>query len=595
MRLAALLAELSDVDLERLAAEHVRTDERLVRPQLCNLLEGAIRSYRFISGFITNRQPPTLSILTSLLEARGYERLSEGFEDAVLAEATRLSQLIDRGDLLARDEQLRLYRRTLYEARRNDLDVNASEAALLGVLRREGGISQVEHFLIEHHQDLREFWQHEHCFEHEMHALRSAGIVFFSQGRVLIAEDVAPAVWLALGIDMPNESARRLFGYLNNTELTDVLDAAGSRTSGSKDQRAERVLAEWIQPRAALQSVSLLTLKEICRATDAPSSGNKDELIERIVTHFAQGRDQQEDETVEVRLPEPRHLPQHQFEMLFGILHHQELSDILRRRPELRQTGTKELRIRTLWDAQLSEATLLGELMNRQLEDMLHRLGLRLSGSKSARIERIVEHFSVRSLSGAPEDSSASQAESLIEPASLALSPRIGESQSVFRQRASNPQTLLQPWLEALLNAEGLVRCYATEDANPTKQLKNKLSQAASARNGLLLLLLSNEAAYAKAREALVERWMANDEWPKGVAAVALAYPAGEPAIRSIVERMQSPWSERIQVGLFPEAEVVRVGQDPICCKQCESELPHTARFCPNCGSPARATGHSPT
>src|SRR3569833_1428528 len=158
MRLAALLAELSDLDLERLAVEHVPTDEKLARPLLCYFLEGALRSFRFVSGFIVNRQPPTFSILTSLLESVGYERPIEGFRDAVMKETYRLVDLIDQGELLARDGQLHLYRRTLYEARRNDLDVNSSEAALLAVLRREQGSAQVEHFLIEHHQDLREFW-----------------------------------------------------------------------------------------------------------------------------------------------------------------------------------------------------------------------------------------------------------------------------------------------------------------------------------------------------------------------------------------------------------------------------------------------------
>lgn len=269
MRLAALLAELSDADLERLAIEHVRTDDKLARPQLCNFLEGALRSFRFVSTFIVNRQPPTFSILNLLLESPGYERPIEGFRDAVAAETRRLVGLIDQGELLARDRQLHLYRHALYEARRNDLDVNTSEAAILAVLRREEGIAQVEHFLIEHHQDFREFWDREHCYEHEENALRCAGIIFHSNGRIVIPTEVAPAVWQTLGIDMPTESARRLFAHLSNVELSEVLEGSRSRTSGSKEQRLERILLERIQPRTALHSVGLTTLKDICKATDA--------------------------------------------------------------------------------------------------------------------------------------------------------------------------------------------------------------------------------------------------------------------------------------------------------------------------------------
>jgi len=590
MRLAALLTEQSDADLQRLAIEHVRTDEKLARPQLCNFLEGALRSFSFVSSFIINRQPPTFAMLTLLLESQGYERPVIGFKEAVMNETQRLVDLIEQAELLARDSQIRLYRRSLYEARRNDLDVNASEAALLAVIRREQKISQVEHFLIEHHKDFHEFWNREGSFAQEVNALRYAGIVFLVNDRVMIPEDVAPAVWQTLGLDMPMESARRLFGYLSNSELADVLEAAGARVSGTKEQRLERLVIERIQPHVALHTVGLQTLKDICRATDASISGNKDELITRIIGHFAQGRDQIEPDTIVVRIPESRRLQSDQFQTLFGALQHQELSDILRQQAELRQTGTKETRINTLWEAQLSEHSLLGELTNRQLEEILQRLGLRISGAKNARIERIVTHFE-----HAPP-TVASRTDSEEEPAVVqpvehhSPNPEVIANQAAFRQRASNPQASLQPWLDELLNGRGLVRCYATEDSNPTKQLKNKLSQAAAAQDGLLVLLLADLDAYAKAREALVERWMTNAEWSKGVACIALAYPLGDPSVPVIIERAQNVLARGLQTKIFPAAEIISVayaqaGHGPNC-ETCSAELPERAKFCPNCGTP---------
>src|SRR5215510_5533895 len=100
MRLAPLLAALPDDDLERLAVEHVRTDEPLSRPQLCNFLEGALRSYRFVNDFILNRQPPTFAILTVLLNAPGYQCAKESFQDRVMAETSRTATRIDSGELL---------------------------------------------------------------------------------------------------------------------------------------------------------------------------------------------------------------------------------------------------------------------------------------------------------------------------------------------------------------------------------------------------------------------------------------------------------------------------------------------------------------
>jgi hypothetical protein len=586
MRLATLLTSLDEPTLERLAREHVRTDEPLPRPQLCGYLEGAIRSYRFVNDFVFNRQPPTFAILTLLLDAQGYSVPLDGFEQLALSETRRLAGLLESGDLLARDRGLHLYRRALHEARRSDLDLNNSEANILAVLRRESSVAQVEHFLIEHHADLREFWDREDAFGHELHAMVSAGVLFISDSRVVMPEELAPLVRHTLGIDMPTESSRRLLTHLSNQELYNALESEGSRTSGTKEARIERILLERIQPRAFLKCVALPTLREICRETDASVSGNKDELIERIIAHFGENKDQQEEEAPPPPRREERRLEREQFESLFNGLLHQELSDILRRLPELRQTGTKELRIRTLWDAHLSEKTLLGELMNRQLEDVLGRLGLRLGGSKESRVDRLIAHYTSIAPPTVPLVDNEEQSPATDNDEPIAITPTILANQELFRQKASSPQTLLQPWLEELLDARGLIRCYATEDANPTKQLKNKLSQAAAARDGLLVLLLADEVSFARAREALVERWMSNDEWPKSVASIGLAYPLGNPVIEVVVGRGSQPWGRRIRERLFPAVgELLVMGAHAEQCDNCGGGLPAAARFCPSCGS----------
>jgi hypothetical protein len=593
MRLAVLLASLSDEELERLAVEHVRTDEKLARPQLYNFLEGTLRSYRFVNDFITTRQPPTFALLTTLLDSPGYEITTAGFRDQVMAETSRIAALIDSGELLSRDDGLRLYRQAFYEARRNDLDLNASEATLLAVLRRELGIAQVEHFLLEHHQDFRGFWERDDSFTHEENALRSAGLVFVRDDRVILPEEVAPAVRQTLGVDMPTDSARRLLTYLSSGELATILEQKGSRVSGSKETRLERILTERIQPREVLRSVALPTLKDICRAAAASVSGSKDELIERIINHFAQGKDQLEDEAlVDTPILEDRQLTQERFETLFSALQHQELTDILRRFPHLRQAGTKETKIRTLWQSHLAERTLLGELINRDLEEILQRLGLRLRGSKNERLDRIITHFAVTQLTDplleTPEHGLRTN-----EPPPIPQ-PHVVAAQELFRQKASQPQASLQPWLEEVLDGSGRIRCYATEDAVPTKQLKNKLAQAAAARDGLLVLLLSDEHSFAKAREALIERWMTNPEWSKSVSCVALAFPLGSPVVHAIIENKASSWPDKLRHRLFPEAEVTRAkGKEneqgdaqavsPTCAR-CAGVLPIAAKFCPSCG-----------
>lgn len=588
MRLAALLAAATDEQLERLTVEHVRTDERLPRLQLCVFLEGAIRSYRFINDFVINRQPPSFALLTLLLDAPGNRLPTDGLGEAAMNEAHRINVLIGSHELLTRENQLQLYRRAFLEARRNDLDLNASEAAILTVLRREQDIAQVEHFLLEHHDDFREFWDRPDAANHEITALQSAGLVHQLQGDMLIPEDVAPAIRQALGLDMPTESARRLFSYFDNSELADVLARVGAKVSGSKEIRVERLLTERIQPRIALRSVGLSTLRDICREANASVSGNKDDVIERIVEHFAQNKDRIEPETPAPPVQEVRRLDRTHFEIMFGALTGQDLSDILRRFPELRQSGAKDTKIRTLWDAHLAESTLLGELMNRQLEDFLYKLNLRLGGSKAARIERLIEHFGKAELPAAGESTTTE-----VRPAST--SPEIAEKQELFRQKASNPQGSLQPYLNELFEGGGLIKCYATDDENPTKQLKNKLSQAAAARDGLLVLLLGSEDAFARTKEALIERWMSNPEWPKSVAAVALGYPFGAPTIMAVIERAPGPWADMVRRHLFPAAvSYTALGAQSApelhSCSKCNRELPSSAKFCPECGQPRSAS-----
>ncbi len=257
MRLAALLSELPHEELERLAAEHLGQDENVSRTALCATLEGVLRSYSFVRKFVCDRFPPTFSILETLLDAEGWRLSAQGFRDVVTERTRTLVQRVSDGELVARESSLRLYRRVLVEARRNDLVLDASETAILGVLRRELDIRPVEHFLLEHHQEFHEFWFNDDAFLTEMHALRSAGLVFGHDGCVLLAEEVVPLVRQTLGLEMSGASRRRALDLLSSGELAEVLGRFGLKTSGSRDERLERAFVNYVQPSDAFHALSL--------------------------------------------------------------------------------------------------------------------------------------------------------------------------------------------------------------------------------------------------------------------------------------------------------------------------------------------------
>jgi hypothetical protein len=218
MRLAALLAELPPDQLERLGAEHLGQDENVTRTALCATLEGVLRSYSFVRKFVADRFPPTFSILETLLDADGWACPAASFRDAVTERTRVLVDRVNSGELVGRDTSLRLYRRVLIEARRNDLVLDASETAILGVLRRELGIRPAEHFLIEHHSDFHEHWAKDDAFLNEMNALRSCGLVFGHEGNVLLAEEVVALVRQTIGFEMSSASKRRMYGRLSGGE-----------------------------------------------------------------------------------------------------------------------------------------------------------------------------------------------------------------------------------------------------------------------------------------------------------------------------------------------------------------------------------------
>src|SRR5262249_15238688 len=135
MKFAELLASSDKRVLEGLGKELLKTDEPMSVHTLCSNLESVLRSFAFVQGFLLTRQPATLSILSLLSEGPEFRVEASRLQELVSADVSQLCGLIDSREILRRDEQLKLYRQVLYEARLSDLEIDPSEAALLGVLR----------------------------------------------------------------------------------------------------------------------------------------------------------------------------------------------------------------------------------------------------------------------------------------------------------------------------------------------------------------------------------------------------------------------------------------------------------------------------
>jgi hypothetical protein len=394
MRLAEILATLPRSDLEAIARNGLRETD-LPSAFLAGALETALRSYAHIRQAIIRRQPPTFAILEVLLEADQHRVDRDTLRARAEEETRAIAARVDDG-ATGRTEAFRLYRRVLAEARRSELDLDPSETAILGVLRHELGISYVEHFLAEHHADLRTFWDKPDALDRELLQLHWNGIAFVMGDEVVLPDDVVSSVERCIGVTASRGAARRTYAELTGQQLSDALDAKGMKVTGSKEEKVSRLVDNFVQPLEVLEHVNLAELRELARKTGCNVGGSRDELAERLADHFARGLDLKAAAPQEEPPPpaqEPRVLDQARFRALFMELTASQLGDVLGSMPGLRQSGSKDVRVTTLWQCHLSEVSLLNELTGRDLEWLLSRCSLKTSGTKAERVVRLIDHF----------------------------------------------------------------------------------------------------------------------------------------------------------------------------------------------------------
>jgi hypothetical protein len=195
---------------------------------------------------------------------------------------------------------------------------------------------------------------------------------------------------------MSSAARQRLFDRINGTEVGEVLGRAQMKTSGSKDEKLDRLLASYIQPTEVLRSLSLQSLRDIARDSHASVSGSKEELVDRLVEHYLHDLDiVAPTEAPPPRPAEPRALLPNRFRALFATLKGDDLTDILASIKSSRITGAKETKVALLDESPFCEVSLLEHLTNRALEEALSRNRLRTAGSKRDRVDRLIEHFRV--------------------------------------------------------------------------------------------------------------------------------------------------------------------------------------------------------
>ncbi len=391
MRLGELLGRQNPSRIDELCRRVVPGAEEVATHMRAHSLESMLRDSGYVEQTLHGRRPPILAMMREILEADGFFIDQKELRTRSLEMTELWCRRVADGELAARRENFAIYRRLLAAAWESDMKLDGSELTLLALLRKELGMTAAEHFLISHHPDVQPFWQGDDIFQHELDALSNHGILYVEDGSVVLPEEFAPRVRRALGLFMGRSAARRLLDSMSSEDLAGALEALGIRKSGDKTERILRIVQDVVPIQDVLDAAHIHELQEIARKTGAAVSGTKGELIERLIAHF--------DEDGDVRahaasLPtpvvaEPKELTDEGFRKLLSPLTGHQLQ-VLCMEHELKHSGTKEIRMTTLWESPYSERTLLRSLRNPELSALCREHSLDPSGPKEVMIDRLV-------------------------------------------------------------------------------------------------------------------------------------------------------------------------------------------------------------
>jgi len=396
MKLHSILGKYDTALLDQISADKI--DEainlRLPISVIVQEIISALSSQSYISNKILYGKPPTFAILNLILQTEGFMIDVEGFREKVLAYVADLSSKA-ANNKSSHEKNAQLYIKILKKAWETDGQIDKSEAHILELLRYELGIWAREHFTLMHDESIIKLWDIEQEYYHARNHLLTSGIILTHENKYLIAEEVAVQIRKAFGIEIMDDSYKRLLYSLNREDLTFALAHYQLNVSGTKETMIERLHNSLVPPAEILNLIRLETLRELCRREDIPVSGAKNTVIANIIQHFDEDRDlQQPDAAIEPVTPpvaEIREMDANLYIRLLMNLTGQQLYDILNQN-SLMTSGSKEDKVKRITGCHLSERSVFNQLRKDDLVQLCRKFILPLSGSKQELVDRLLDY-----------------------------------------------------------------------------------------------------------------------------------------------------------------------------------------------------------
>jgi hypothetical protein len=236
-------------------------------------------------------------ILESLLNAGGYHLGEEDVIQAVVAIEERVLEASKSPESLRYEDQKAVeILSVILEVALDNNELSNEEIRLIRRLREKLGLKdQSKNFILAqlgHYPGPGNLVHSGLAIRKGLVDLQKKGVLFYCNkldgGRYLIPEEMVPAVRTALGIELSEVAWRQLLDSLRGTHLTQILDSSGLPKSGTKDDKAERIIAAGILPSKALDSLSNQDLYEVCSSLPgARVSGSKQEKMNRVIDYFS--------------------------------------------------------------------------------------------------------------------------------------------------------------------------------------------------------------------------------------------------------------------------------------------------------------------
>lgn len=398
MKLLEILNEYDTVSLDQISADKV--DEvlnlRLPPSVITQEIISALSSQSYISQKILYAKPPTFAILNLLLQSPDFMTEIEGFKDKVFEYVKQLMVKAVQSKNV-QTKNIQLYIKILQRAWENDGIIDKNEAHILELVKQELGIWDKEHFILMHDESVIDLWNIEKEYNTAKNQLLSSGILLTSNNRFVIADEVATQIRKTFGIEIMDDSFKRLLMGMSRENLANILSSYQLNVSGSKESLVERILNSLIPPADILDQLNLEDLKELCRREDIQLSGSKSTVITNIIQHFDQNKDliSEQIEVPEPLLPiepEIREMDGEIYGRVLGSLTGQQLYDILYQ-GRFMTSGSKEEKVKRIIDSHLSERSVFNHLRKEDLTQLCRKYSIPVSGSKQELVDRILDYI----------------------------------------------------------------------------------------------------------------------------------------------------------------------------------------------------------